>query len=185
MAKNTKNLTMIALFAAILAVSAFLRIPVGPVPLTLQSTVALLCGYCLGPGRGALATLLYTAVGLTGIPVFASGGGPAYLLSPTFGYILGFTSCAMVTGLLARLNTRNSAVLAYLFMLAGLAALYIPGLVWLSLSLHSFLGAPQPAVSILRTGLIIPFIGDLVKTIPAAVIGVKLRPGIAKSLTEK
>ncbi|MHB9029498.1 MAG: biotin transporter BioY [Candidatus Latescibacterota bacterium] len=181
MAKNTKNLTLIALFAAIMALSSFLRLPIGPVPLTLQSTVALLCGYCLGPARGAAATLLYTVVGLAGIPVFASGGGPAYVLSPTFGYILGFTSCALVTGFLARLNTRNSAAIAYLLMLAGLAALYIPGVIWLSLSFRYFMGAPEPAVSIIRTGLVIPLLGDMVKTIPAAVIGVRLRPGILKN----
>jgi biotin transport system substrate-specific component len=181
MAKNTKNLTLMALFAAILALSAFLRLPVGPVPLTLQSTVALLCGYCLGPGRGATATLLYTAVGLAGIPVFTAGGGPAYVLSPTFGYILGFSTCALVTGFLARMNTRSSVPLAYLLMVAGLAALYIPGLLWLSLSAHYFLGAGDPAVSIIRTGLVIPFLGDMVKTIPAAVIGVKLRPKILHS----
>ncbi len=180
MTQRTNHLTLTALFAAILAVAAFIRIPAGPVPLTLQSTAALLCGYCLGPSRGAAATLLYTAVGLAGIPVFTSGGGPAYLVSPTFGYILGFTTCALATGFLARYNPRHSAPGAYLIMLAGLAALYIPGVLWLYLSLHVIMGAPTSVATIIQTGLTIPFIGDIFKTIPAAIIGVKLRPVIQR-----
>jgi biotin transport system substrate-specific component len=181
MALNTNTLTRIALFAAVLALSAFIRIPAGPVPLTLQSTAALLCGYCLGPRLGAAAALLYTAVGLAGLPVFASGGGPAYILSPTFGYILGFTSCALVAGALAPLNSGGSALYAYLIMLAGLAALYLPGLAWLYLMLRHLSGAPADIAAILQTGLIIPFAGDLLKTIPAAVIGVRLRALLLKS----
>ena len=175
MARSTNTLTRIALFAALLALSAFIRIPAGPVPLTLQSTAALLCGYCLGPRQGAAAALLYTAVGLAGLPVFASGGGPAYLLSPTFGYILGFTFCAAVTGALAPLNRRGSAFSAYLIMLAGLAALYLPGLAWLYLMLRHLSGAPANIAAILQAGLFIPFAGDLVKTVPAAVIGPRIR----------
>lgn len=175
MIRRTTHLTLTALFAAILAVSAFIRIPAGPVPLTLQSTAALLCGYCLGPSRGAAATLLYTMVGLAGLPVFTSGGGPAYLVSPTFGYILGFTTCALVTGALARYNRPGSAPRAYFIMLAGLAALYIPGFLWLYLSLHVIMGASTNVAATIQAGLTIPFIGDLFKTIPAAIIGIKLR----------
>ena len=181
MTHRTHQLTLTALFAAILAVSAFIRIPAGPVPLTLQSTAALLCGYCLGPSRGAAATLLYTSVGLAGLPVFSSGGGPAYLVSPTFGYILGFTTCALVTGFLARYNPRHSAPWAYLIMIAGLTALYIPGFLWLYLSLHIFIGAPSSVAATIQAGLTIPLIGDIFKTIPAAIIAVKLRPAINRN----
>ncbi len=180
MGQNTKNLTLIALFASVLALSAFLRVPAGPVPLTLQSAAALLCGYCLGPSRGALAALLYTSVGLLGLPVFASGGGPAYLFSPTFGYILGFTACASVTGALARLNSRGLGMLAYFIMLAGLVSLYVPGFLWFYWTLRFVMGTPSSVASIIRAGLIVPFIGDLITTVPAALVAVKLRPAIQR-----
>jgi biotin transport system substrate-specific component len=180
MTERTTNLTKIALFAAILAVSAFLKIPIGPVPLTLQSTAALLAGYGLGPSRGASAALLYTLAGLAGLPIFASGGGPAYILAPTFGFILGFTLCALTTGLLARFNTGGSILKAYFIMLGGLVSLYIPGFLWLCLSLHEVMGTPEGIASLIRTGLIIPFIGDLLKTLPAAFIGVRLRKNLNK-----
>ena len=87
MNKHSRKITKSALFAAVISISAYIKIPVGVVPLTLQSPAVLIAGYCLGIKYGAFATIIYTAVGLAGLPVFASGGGPAYVLSPTFGYI--------------------------------------------------------------------------------------------------
>ena len=71
---RTQNITKTALFAAIISISAYIRIPTGPVPLTFQSAAVLITGYCLGHKYGALSTILYTVVGLAGLPVFASGG---------------------------------------------------------------------------------------------------------------
>jgi biotin transport system substrate-specific component len=181
MAGRTTNLTKIGLFAAILALSAFLKIPIGPVPLTLQSTCALLAGYSLGPSMGASAALIYTFAGLAGLPIFASGGGPAYIISPTFGFILGFTTCAFTTGYFARFNSSGSVLKAYFIMLGGLIFLYIPGFLWLFLSLHGVMGTPEKISSLIRAGLIIPFIGDLLKTVPAAFIGVRMRKLLTKS----
>ena len=175
MQTRTRSITLAALFAAILAVSAYIRIPIGPVPLTLQTSAALIAGYALGPAAGAAATLIYTAVGLAGLPVFTSGGGPAYILSPTFGYILGFTLCAVITGLIARVNRSGSAITAYILMLAGIAAIYIPGIIWLFMSMHWLSGASPDTGTLLKIGLIIPLPGDLVTAIPAAVISVRLR----------
>lgn len=173
--RDTTTIARIGVFAAALAAASFIRIPLGPVPLTLQSTAALLCGYCLGPSRGAAATLLYTGIGLAGIPVFTTGGGPAAVLSPTFGYIIGFTVSALVVGFLANRIRRRNALTAYLVMLAGLVCLYIPGLVWLFFILRHISNAPPDIAAILQTGLFIPFVGDLLKTVPAAVIGPRVR----------
>ncbi len=171
---KTADITRIALFAAIMAVSAYIRIPLGVVPLTLQSTAALLTGYILGPARGSLATLTYTVIGLAGLPVFSSGGGPAYVLSPTFGYIIGFTACAWITGFLARRNRSNSAVIAYLIMIVSLAGIYIPGVLWLVAAMRWIADAPPDVMSLLKAGLLVPFAGDLLTTIPAAAVAVRL-----------
>ena len=158
-----------------MSVSAYIKIPIGPVPLTMQSFAALTAGYCLGPAGGASAMLLYTAIGLAGLPVFASGGGPAYVLTPTFGYILGFTLSAAVTGFLARFNRRGSVVTAYFIMLTGLAGIYIPGVLWLIVSLHWIADVPSSVATILKIGIFIPLIGDLITTVPAAALSVRLR----------
>ena len=175
MRPKTATITRTALFAAVMAVSAYIRIPTGVVPITLQSAAVLIAGYCLGPVHGAAAALLYTAVGLAGLPVFAYGGGPAYVLSPTFGYILGFTVCACLTGFLARFNRRNSVTFAYLIMAASLSGIYIPGVFWLMAALQWIADVPSSTANILRAGLFIPLAGDLITTIPAAFIAVRLR----------
>ncbi len=172
---STRRLIHVALFAAVMAVSAFIRIPVGPVPLTLQSAAALTAGYVLGPAGGAASMALYMAVGLAGVPVFAQGGGPMYVLTPTFGYILGFIACAALTGWLAGLNRRGSVPAAYAIMLAGLTAIYIPGVIWLGITLGWLVPAPLPFVRILQAGLLIPLPGNLITAIPAAVVSIRLR----------
>ena len=175
MNQPVRPLTLSSLFAALLAMSAFIRIPAGPVPLTLQAPMVLLAGYCLGPRHGVYATLLYTAVGLMGLPVFASGGGPAYVLSPTFGYIIGFSFCAFLIGMLARLNRSGSALTAYLLMVIALAGIYIPGLLWLALSMHWIAAVPRTVTALLQAGLLLPLAGNLLTAIPAALIAVRLQ----------
>ena len=88
-----------ALFVVLMGVSAFIRIPFPPVPLTFQTVVAVLAGLMLGPGYGAAAVAVYVFMGLLGLPVFTNGGGFAYVLEPTFGYILGFVAAAFAAGL--------------------------------------------------------------------------------------
>ena len=182
MENRTRTITRVALFAAVMSISAFVRIPLGTVPLTLQSAAALVIGYCLGPVHGAYALLLYTAVGLMGIPVFASGGGPAYVLSPTFGYIVGFTVCALMAGFLARFNTRGSILFAYLIMIVSLTGIYVPGIVWLIIAMHWIADAPLAASTLLKAGLFIPLTGDLITTLPAALVAVRIRKSLQHSL---
>lgn len=87
-------------FSVLIALSARLQFPVPgtPVPATLQSLAVLLSGGCLGSWGGLLAVLTYLSAGLTGAPVFALGGGPASLLGPTGGYLIGFLPTAWLAG---------------------------------------------------------------------------------------
>ena len=179
MIKRTQNITKTALFAAIISISAYLRIPTTPVPLTLQTMAVLIAGYSLGAKYGALSTILYTAVGLAGLPVFASGGGLSYVFFPTFGYIIGFTFCAFITGYLSRFNLKGSILKAYLIMLASLVGIYIPGIIWFIISLNWIADVPPDIVSIIKIGLLIPLAGDLLTTIPAAIVAVKIKKNIS------
>lgn len=104
--KRTRSLVYVALFAVLIAVGAFLRIPVPPVPFTLQSFFCLLAGSLLGPWLGTLAVLIYLAIGLMGVPVFTQGGGISYLFMPTFGFLLGLIPLALFSGLFLR-KTQN------------------------------------------------------------------------------
>ena len=91
---NIRDLTLGGLFTALIGVGAFLKItiPVQPVPMhfTLQFFFVLLAALLLGSKRAFASVLTYLVIGLCGIPVFATGGGPAYLLKPTFGFVTVF-----------------------------------------------------------------------------------------------
>lgn len=180
MNRRTQNITKTALFAAIISISAYIRIPTSPVPLTFQSVAVLITGYCLGAKYGAFSTILYTAVGLAGLPVFASGGGLSYVLLPTFGYIIGFTFCAIITGYLSGFNVKDSILKAYLIMLAGLVGIYIPGIAWFIISLNLFADVPPGIDSIIKVSLLIPLAGDLLTTVPAAIVAVKIKKNISR-----
>ena len=158
---TTRELAVAALFTALLSVSAYISIPVGTVPFTLQVYVVLLAGLILGPRLGALSVVAYLLLGLVA-PVYSGGtSGLGVLLGPTGGYLFGFVAAAVVVGLIAggavaglpRLVTAG---------LVGLAPIYALGATWLALQLHL-----TPAVAL--TSGVAPFIWvDLVKAVAAA-----------------
>ena len=96
---NTRDLGYTALSAALLCVSAWIAVPIGGVPITLQTLVLCLSAGLLGAKRATFSVLAYLLLGIIGVPVFAGfTGGVAKLLSPTGGYILGFLAAAPVIG---------------------------------------------------------------------------------------
>ena len=98
---KTKDLVLCAMFVALIAVGAFIKVPVPVVPFTLQFLFTMLAGLLLGPVNGALAVVVYIVLGLVGLPIFTQGGGPGYIFQPSFGYIIGFAVAAYVTGRIA------------------------------------------------------------------------------------
>lgn len=98
---NNRDLARIAMFTAILAVFSFIRIPVGPVPVTMQTLAVMLAGTVLGPWLGALSVLLLLALVLIGLPLLGGNGGFAVFVGPTAGYLLGFVIGALIVGLIA------------------------------------------------------------------------------------
>ena len=99
-------------------------LPVGPVPVTLQSLAVLLCGALLGPWRGALAVLLYLGLGLAGLPVFSAGAaGPAVLAGASAGYLLAFPLAAALCGsLVARVPADGRRGRGLLLFACGLGS---------------------------------------------------------------
>ena len=104
---KTQNMVITALFTALIAAGAYIRIPVPVCPFTLQFLFTTLAGLILGKNRGAAAVSLYVIIGLAGVPVFTGGGGIGYILQPTFGYLIGFIAGAYITGALSK-NRKNS-----------------------------------------------------------------------------
>ncbi|MBR5540125.1 MAG: biotin transporter BioY [Clostridia bacterium] len=125
---RVREMALIALFVALLAASAFFRIPLPPIPVTLQVQVALVGGILLGRRNGALATVVYLGLGLVGLPIFSGGGGFSYVLQPTFGFLLGFVGGAYLCGMLS--DGTQTVCRIFCAQLAGLTVVYLLGIVW-------------------------------------------------------
>ena len=98
----SKEIAKIALSVALLCVSAWIAVPIGSIPVTLQTLCVLFVAGYLGAARGALAVGAYLLLGATGVPVFSSfTGGVACFLSPTGGFLLGLLPAALLMGLFA------------------------------------------------------------------------------------
>ncbi len=127
---SVKNQILCAMFAALIAVGAFIRIPVPYMDyFTLQFFFVLMAGFLLGDKLGAISVSCYILIGLLGVPVFAAGGGIGYVLRPSFGYLIGFAFAAFVTGKLSR---KMSVSFNHYFLaaLAGFAVTYLIGIIY-------------------------------------------------------
>jgi biotin transport system substrate-specific component len=156
---------LVVLGTILLTISAKIRVPFYPVPMTMQVFVVLALGLVLG-FRLALATvLLYLVEGAAYLPVFAGtperGLGLPYMMGPTGGYLLGYIFAASAVGLLADRGWSRHWAKAIIACLIGLALIYVPGIVWLG----TVIGWDKPVLELGFT----PFIlGDLLKVLIAA-----------------
>jgi biotin transport system substrate-specific component len=176
---TTRDMTQISLFTVLSIIGAKVSLPVLTVPFTLQFIISLLTGIVLGARRALMAQGLYLLMGLIGLPVFAKGGGPAYLLEPTFGYIVGMALASGLVGLAAdRLDPQRSGlkpgrILAFNFL--GLLIVYATGLCDLYLILHGVAGQALPFLRLLQIGLWPFLINDSLYCLAAAWLGPRLR----------
>ncbi|MEW6750148.1 MAG: biotin transporter BioY [Candidatus Latescibacterota bacterium] len=136
--------------AALTAVGAMVRVPLPYVPLTLQPAFVCLSGLWLGPLLGAASQGVYLAAGLLGAPVFARGGGPQYVLEPTFGYLLAYPAAALVAGWIGRRPSFRWTVMA---VLAAYGAIYVLGIAVLYANLRYVVGQPITPAGAARLGL--------------------------------
>lgn len=137
-----REMVLCALFIALIAVGTFIRIPVGTDVYTLQFLFTLLAGLMLGARLGALAVGAYILLGLIGVPVFASGGGPGYVMQPTFGYLLGFVLQAWFCGKYARRLRAISFRSLLAINFGGMVIVYVLGIAWFYLVSNYVLHAP-------------------------------------------
>ena len=164
----------VLLVTALTAVAAQISVPLlpfTPVPFTLQPMVVLLGGAALGARLGMASQVLYLALGIAGLPVFAASPvlpqGALRLLGPTGGYLMSYPFAAFVAGALAERGFDRRYVTSVIAMAVGLAVVFTFGVLWLAWfarPVHSGLGAA------LRTGLY-PFLpADIIKICVAAAI---------------
>lgn len=178
--ENQMRLTAYAsLLAALIAVGAYIAIPIGPVPIVLQNFFVLLAGLLLGSRWGLISVGVYLLAGAVGLPVFAGGsGGIGRLVGPTGGYLVGFLPAVVVIGLISG-QKGNQIWRDVAAMLCGTALIYLLGVTWLKI----ITGMTMPKA--LMVGML-PFLpGDALKIAVAVPVARSLRPIIVKNIQER
>ncbi len=140
------------MFAALTAVGAFIRIPMPFVPVTMQTMFVSFAGIFLGPVYGALSQLVYVTVGLSGIPVFAQGGGPSYVFQPSFGFLIGFVFAAYAMGKIIEVLKEATFKNIFIASAAGQVVIYAFGLPYLYFINNLYLNKPMPLDKLLYFG---------------------------------
>jgi biotin transport system substrate-specific component len=164
---RARDLVLVLAAVALTAASAqiSIHVPGLTVPITGQTFAVLLSGAALGANRGGTAMLLYVALGMIGLPVFASGShGTDVVFGATGGYLIGFLAAGWVVGRLAEARMDRTPVKALPLFVIGSVIIYAIGVPWLAVSAHMSLGT---AISQGFT----PFIGgDIIKALAAAAL---------------
>ena len=181
MENNTKmrtvELCQAALCVALLCVSAYISIPLPftAVPLTAQNFVVNIVALILAPQYALLAQVVYTLIGIAGVPVFSGGrAGMGVILGPTGGYLIGFIVAAFVMSLAKR---GKCSVKRYLFitLCIGLPIIYILGTIGMAFQV-------QKGIWALLIDTVVPFLPlDIVKCIVASIICAQLNKILKKS----
>lgn len=127
---HTKEMIFCGVFTALIAIGAFIKIPVPVCPFTLQFLFTMMAGLLLGGKLGSLSVIVYIVLGLIGLPVFAEGGGFWYVLKPTFGYLIGFAIGAYVTGKMIEQAKKLTLAKYLLANFTGLVIMYATGMVY-------------------------------------------------------
>ncbi|MFX0547696.1 biotin transporter BioY [Hathewaya histolytica] len=123
---DIRDITLCALFAAIIAVLAQISIPIKPVSFTFQIFGVALAGIILGPKKGFISVMVYILLGSIGVPVFAGmNGGIQVLVGPTGGFLIGFPFMALIVGYFSERNGKVSYI--FLGAIIGLVLTYLIG----------------------------------------------------------
>lgn len=176
---DIRDMTLISLFTVLIIISSKITLPVMLIPITLQLAVSLLTGIVLGPRRALLAHGLYLLIGLIGLPVFAAGGGLAYVLQPSFGYLPGMMLAAGLVGWLSdRLDPQRNHLKFWQLIpvnLAGLVVVYLCGVGYLYLIKNFYAAQSFTWLQAVKAGMIPFLVADGLKALLAAAIGPLLR----------
>ena len=173
---STRDMILISLFAALTGIGAFIKVPTPIVPFTLQFLFCTYAGMFLGAKKALYSQFLYLFIGLIGIPIFANGGGPAYVLQPTFGYLIGFASCSYIVGRFIDRNDKVQFWPIFGIILLGLGAVYIFGVAYLYMIVKFYLNKEMTMMAAFTVGFLPYITFDVIQSVIIAMSAIKIIP---------
>lgn len=171
-----REMLLSGLFTALVIISSYIVIPIGPVPHTLQPLVVILSGFLLGPKWGPISIITWIVLGCLGLPVFNQGqAGAVMLVGPTGGFIIGFIILSWLVGKFTSNDPRASFYKNFAYLTFAMLICYVFGLVGFKLSFTYFLQKPMSweKSMLLAIAPFLPF--DIIKAAIAAYVGAKVR----------
>ena len=166
--KIIKSLSIIFFGSLILAISAKIKIPFYPVPMTMQTFVVLFLGMTFGYKIGVATVSLYLLEGIVGLPVFSNsperGVGLVYFTGPTMGYLIGFISACFLASFIRK---SDNYFIIFLRLILSVSTIYILGILWLGM----LIGWDKPLIEL---GLIPFLIAELLKISLLTVLAKKI-----------
>lgn len=170
--KDVRSMVYCSMFAVLIAVGAFIKIPVSIVPITMQTLFVVMAGLLLGRKKAFLAVLIYIIIGLIGLPIFANGGGIAYVLQPTFGYLIGFLVVAYCIGFLS--EKRRDFISMLVISIVGMLIIYIIGMLYFAFVQNLYYGLTFKMSWILYYLFLVYVPGDILSCIVGVLISRRL-----------
>ena len=191
--KSILKSTIIAFFSAVICLGAFMRIPLGPVPVVLQNMLCILTAVLLGGFLGAVPTALFLIAGLIGLPVYSGGtGGLAVWAGPTGGFLPGYLLGAFLAGIISgrpkleeKFFSWKTFIRLIVAVVVGMVVLYIPGIFHFTSWAQAAGKVPADKTAFAYTmgACVIPYIpGDIIKIVIAVIVSLKIRPVLAQYL---
>ncbi len=171
---KTKDIILIPIFTALIAVGAFIKIPTPIVPFTLQIVFTTLAGLLLGSKRGALSVALYVGIGLIGVPVFTQGGGLSYVFQPTFGYLVSFIIGAYVAGLIVERSSEKNLKTFLIASFVNLVIVYVIGFAYGYSIINFYLNAGKSFSKLVVPFVLLPLPGDILSLSITSIIAKRL-----------
>ncbi len=139
----------------------------------------------MGSKFGMISQILYLSIGLTGLPVFANGGGLGYIFQPTFGYLLSCPIAAYISGfagqtMVGKIHDKNILMTKAFYKIfcinfMSTLTIFFIGVVFLYININLLLGKQFTFIKALWSGFVIFLPGDIVKVILASYIFIKLK----------
>ena len=140
-----KSLLAIILGSIALTISAKIKIPFYPVPMTMQTFVVLFLGVSLGYKVGLASVGLYLFEGILGLPVFSNspekGVGLVYFTGPTMGYLIGFLTAVYLA---SKINNKDNFLMVLIKLTVATSTIYLLGLLWLG----TLIGWDKPIIAL-------------------------------------
>ncbi len=173
--RAAKAVILVLAGTAILAISAKIKVPFWPVPMTLQTLAVLLIGAAYGSRLAVATVVAYIAEGMLGLPVFTNTppaiAGPLYMLGPTAGFIMSWVLVAAIVGFATDRGWDRSAVRLGAAMLVAVAVQFAMGFAWLAWFAELPSGAAGIGATQAFAAGVAPFLlGDALKVVLAALL---------------